>query len=80
MTEPDDPAALVETALRLLARAKAAATTPRDRQTVAIATAYLAGDLDRVDVLARDHLADHPGNELVARIAGIARTPGKEFS
>ena len=74
-----DPSTLVETALRLLARAKATAATPRDRQTVAIAGAYLAGDLDRVDVLAREHLADHPGNDLVARIAGCARTPGKEF-
>lgn len=71
---------LVETALRLLTVAKATAVTPRDRQTVAIACAYLAGDLDRVDVLARDHLAEHPDNELVLRIAASARTPGKVFS
>jgi hypothetical protein len=75
-----DPLLLVETALRLLARAKASAVTPRDRQTLAIAAAYLAGDLDRVDVLAREHLADHPANDLVVRIAACARTPGREFS
>ncbi|NMO49607.1 hypothetical protein HH310_00105 [Actinoplanes sp. TBRC 11911] len=71
---------LVETALRLLAAAQATAVTPRDRQTVAIARAYLAGDLDRVDVLARDHLAEHPDNDLVRRIAASARTPGKVFA
>jgi hypothetical protein len=70
---------LVETALRLLTAAKATAVTPRDRHTVAIACAYLAGDLDRVDVLARDHLAEHPGNDLVLRIATCART-GKVFA
>jgi hypothetical protein len=80
MTEPNDPGALVDTALKMLSRAKATAVTPRDRQTVAIASAYLAGDLDRVDVLAREHLADHPDNELVVRIANYARTPGKAFS
>jgi hypothetical protein len=80
MTERKATESEIETALRLLAHAKAAAVTARDRQTVAIATAYLAGDYDRVDVLARDHLADHPDNELVSRIAGAARTPGKEFS
>lgn len=80
MTDTDEPGALVETALRLLARAKAAAVTGRDRQTLAIAAAYLAGDLDRVDVLAREHLADHPDNDLVARIAGCARTPGRDFA
>lgn len=73
MTDSNDPGVLVETALRLLARAKAAAVTPRDRQTVAIASAYLAGDLDRVDVLAREHLSDHPDNNLVAEIARTAR-------
>ncbi|WP_433378619.1 hypothetical protein ACQPZX_12010 [Actinoplanes sp. CA-142083] len=66
MTDVHD---MVETALRLLTRAQAAAVTTRDRQTVAIACAYLAGDLDRVDVLAREHLADHPDNNLVARLS-----------
>jgi hypothetical protein len=71
----DEPAVLVAAALvapdgsDLLARAAAAAVTSRDRQTVAVAAARLAGDADRVDVLARDHLADFPGNLLVAWIA-----------
>jgi hypothetical protein len=70
-----EPVVLVAAALvgpdgrELLARASAAAVTTRDRQTVAIAAARLAGDTDRLDVLARDHLADFPGNLLVAWIA-----------
>lgn len=50
----------------LLDRAAAVATTTRDRQLVAIAVAHVAGDTDRVDALARDHLVDHPDNVLVA--------------
>jgi hypothetical protein len=70
-----DPTLLVAAALagpgddRLLARAAAAATTTRDRQLVAIAAAHLAGDTHRLDVLVRDHLADHPGSLLAAWIA-----------
>ncbi len=52
---------------------RAAATTTRDRQLVAIAGAYLAGDTDRVDALAREHLVDHPDDILVAWIAGQAK-------
>ena len=73
----DDPALLVAAALvepDLLDRAAAAAVTTRDRQVVAIAAAHLAGDGDRVHVLARDHLVDHPDNLLVAWIAGATRT------
>jgi hypothetical protein len=44
----------------LLAEAMRAARTTADRQFVAIAVAHLAGDHDRVDALARDHLLDHP--------------------
>ena len=40
----------------LMARATAWAASTRDRQLVAIATAHLAGDTDRVDALAREHL------------------------
>jgi hypothetical protein len=58
----------------LLERAEAAARTTRDRQLVAIAAAHLSGDADRVDALARDHLADHPDNVLVAWIAATSRT------
>ena len=45
------------------------AGTTRDRQVVAIAAAHLAGDSDRVDALARDHLVDYPDSILVAWIA-----------
>lgn len=53
----------------LLRRAAEVATTTRDRQVVAIAIAHLAGDADRVDALARDHLVDHPDSVLVAWIS-----------
>ncbi len=52
----------------LLDRAAAVATTTRDRQVVAIAVAHVAGDADRVDTLARDHLVEHPASVLVAWI------------
>jgi hypothetical protein len=52
----------------LLDRAAGVATTTRDRQVVAIAVAHVAGDVDRVDALARDHLVDHPASVLVAWI------------
>src|SRR5687768_4650196 len=52
----------------LLQRAAGVAQTTRDRQVVAIAVAHVAGDADRVDALARDHLSDHPDNVLVAWI------------
>jgi hypothetical protein len=81
----EEPALLVAAVLLdparpgLLIRAAAAAKTTRDRQLVAIAGAHLAGDVDRVHTLAREHLADHPDNVLVAWIAGGARTPAKEI-
>ena len=53
----------------LLHRAAGAATTTRDRQVVAIAVAHVAGDVDLVDALARDHLTDHPASVLVAWIS-----------
>ena len=46
-------------------RAATAAVTTRDRQTVAVVAAHLAGDTSQVAALAREHLADHPGNDLV---------------
>jgi hypothetical protein len=55
-----------------LALAAAVATTRRDRQTVAIARAHLAGDRELVDALARDHLVDFPDSYLVAWIASGA--------
>jgi hypothetical protein len=75
----DDPTLLVAAALidptapDLLTRATRLAENTRDRQLVAIAVAHLDGDSDRVDVLAREHLADHPDNILVAWIAAAAR-------
>jgi len=69
-------AALIDpTATGLLTRATRLAATTRDRQLVAIVAAYLRGDHDLVDALARDHLVDHPDNLLVAWIAGAARSP-----
>ena len=61
------------TATSLMVRAARFATTTRDRQLVAIATAHLQGDTDRVNALARDHLVDHPDSVLVAWIS--ARNP-----
>ena len=72
------PAVLVAAALtsparpELLDRAAAAADDTRDRQLVAIATAHLHGDHDRVLLLARDHLATHPDSLLVAHIAALS--------
>jgi len=71
-----DPPLLVAAALiepGRLDRAAAAARSNRDRQLVAIAAAYLGGDRERVDFLAREHLADHPDNLLVAWIATLAK-------
>jgi hypothetical protein len=70
----DDVTTIVAAALfapvpgTLLHRASRVATTTRDRQVVAIAVAHVAGDADRVDALARDHLVDHPDSVLVAWI------------
>ena len=72
----DDPAVLVAVALaaadRPLERAAALAVDARVRRTVAVACAYLGGDADRALLLARDHLADHPADILVAHIASLA--------
>ena len=75
----DEPMILVAAALfaaaeqdDLLARARALATSTRDRQLVAIATAHVSGERHLVDALARDHLVDHPDNVLVAWIAGAS--------
>jgi hypothetical protein len=76
----DDPMILVAAALfatseqdELLTRARALATSTRDRQLVAIATAHADGECHLVDALARDHLVDHPDNVLVAWIAGASQ-------
>jgi hypothetical protein len=59
----------------LLARAAGAAATTRERQLVAIATAHLDGDEDRLDGFVRDHLAEHPDNVFVAWIAAQHTQP-----
>ena len=59
----------------LLQRAAGVAETTRDRQVVAIAVARVAGDADRVDALARDHLVDHPDSVLVAWISANTHPP-----
>jgi hypothetical protein len=75
----DDPVVLSAAALfvpdgdALLARAAAIATTTRDRQLVAIATAHRHGERQLVDALAREHLVDHPDSVLVAWIAEASR-------
>ena len=80
----DDPETLVAAALvaadgaDLLTRAEQLATTTRDRQLVAIASASRRGDAELVDALARDHLVDHPDSVLVAWIAGRHTTPNEE--
>lgn len=60
----------------LLARALRCASTARDRQVVAVASAFLAGDSDRVHALAREHLVDHPDSVLVAWLAASTPSPG----
>ena len=43
---------------------------PRERQLVVLAEAHLEGNTCLLDVLVRDHLADHPDHLLAAWIAG----------
>jgi len=73
----DDPlvvvmAALLERLPARLTRAQGLAVSSRDRQTVAIAGAHLAGDSELVDALARDHLVSYPDSLIVSWIAGYA--------
>ena len=73
-----EPLVLVVAALsrpaeaELLVRALRLASTARDRQVIAIASAFLAGETDRVQALAREHLLDHPDSVLVAWLAASA--------
>lgn len=62
----------------LLTEATRAARTTADRQFVAIAGAHLAGDHDRVEALARDHLLDHPPRPLLAWILDHRHVPARE--
>ncbi|MEQ1701678.1 MAG: hypothetical protein ABMA25_16335 [Ilumatobacteraceae bacterium] len=65
-------AALLDNDLPRLLSAGVVAVNSRDRQLVEIARAYLAGQSDLVDALARDHLVDHPDSLIVAWIASSA--------
>jgi hypothetical protein len=62
----------------LLAEAMQVATTTADRQFVAIAIAHLAGDHDRVDALARDHLLDHPSRPVLVWIVNHSHASSNE--
>jgi hypothetical protein len=77
----DDVTVLVAAALfspnagALMTQAAAAASTPSQRQLLAVAAAHLAGDADLVDALAREHLAYHPDSVLVACISALRPSP-----
>jgi hypothetical protein len=51
-------------------RAQCLATTRKDRQHVAILGCWLAGDQDRVWVLAREHLSSFPEDVVISWLAG----------
>src|SRR3954463_870776 len=76
----DDPMILVAAALfapdgeGLVARARGIAAPTRARPLAPSAGAHLDGERELVDALARDHLADHPDNVLVAWIAGASHS------
>jgi hypothetical protein len=57
----------------LLVDAELLASSTQDRQFVAIAAAFVAGDHDRVDALARDHLLDHPSRPVLGWIVDHSR-------
>ena len=69
-------AALLTSRADWIARAHNLALTTRDRQVVAISASHLAGEHDLVQMLARDHLADHPDSLIVAWIASDSNRHG----
>ena len=58
----------------LLADALRLASATPDRQFVTIAATYLAGEHDRVEALAGDHLVDHPSKPVLAWIVARSRS------
>jgi hypothetical protein len=58
-------------AAQTLEQAADLADTTRERQLVAIAAAHLAGETDRADFLAREHLIDYPDSAFAAWIAAV---------
>lgn len=59
-----------------IARAERLAVTSRDRQMVAISACHVSGDHGLVQLLARDHLSDHPDSLIVAWIASLGGRDG----
>lgn len=81
-TDSDDPrivalASVLASRRDWIARAQTLATSTRDRQVVAISASHLSGERDLVQVLARDHLSDHPDSLIVAWIASRAGEHGE---
>jgi hypothetical protein len=68
-------AALLSQNGALLTRATQLAHTPRERQLVVLADAYLCCNTDLLDALIRDHMAEHPDHLLAAWIAGRPQHP-----
>ncbi len=68
-------AAVLERNPAWLTRAGQVAGTSRERQLVVIARAHLDGACELVDVLAHDHLADHPDSLIVSWIASCSAGP-----
>src|SRR5262245_1494264 len=52
-------------------RAERLAVTNRDRQMVAVSACHVSGDHGLAQLLARDHLSDHPDSLIVAWIASL---------
>lgn len=61
-------------AAQILEQATGLAGTTRERQLIAIATAHLAGETDRADFLAREHLVDYPDSDYAAWVAAAQHT------
>jgi hypothetical protein len=75
---PESRSDSLEFVARALARFTSTGATDQalstgDRQVIAIATAYLRGEHDRIDALAREHLLEHPDSVVVSLIADLAR-------
>ena len=63
-------AAMLTRDTEYLDRATSVAVGSRERQLVVLAESHLRGDVELLDVLVRDHLAEHPDHLLAAWIAG----------
>ena len=61
-----------------LASAHQLARTRRDRQLTAIVAEQISGDMDRVRLLAREHLAEFPDDVLVSWLSGAVPPPAVE--